>query len=210
MLPLFKKDDPEDPINYRPILLTGALAKYFEIFLRDQILAYLEMNKLLATTHFGYRKKVSSTDTLLYCTEKIRYDHNKKNIVTGAFLDLSKAFGSISHPTLLHKIKLLGFSEQANTILKSYLENRVQKVKFSKYESIWIAIKRGVSQATVLGPLLFNIYVNDMKDDTYVNSYIIQNADDTFIFCSGKTISESKLHLEKSIAKLIPFFRKMS
>ena len=79
MLPLFKKDDPEDPINYRPILLTGALAKDFEIFLRDQILAYLEVNKLLATTHFGYRKKVSSTDTLLYCTEIIRYDHNKKN-----------------------------------------------------------------------------------------------------------------------------------
>ena len=59
----------------------------------------------------------------------------KKNIVTGAFLDLSKVFDSISHPTLLHKTKLLGFSAQANTILKSYLENRVQKVKFSKYES---------------------------------------------------------------------------
>ena len=66
----------------------------------------------------------------------------KKNIVTGAFLDLSKAFDSISHPTLLHKTKLLGFSEQSNAILKSYLENRVQKVKFSKYESNWIALSR--------------------------------------------------------------------
>ena len=60
VLPLFKKDDPEDPINYRPISLTGALAKIFEILLRDQILAYLEKNKLLATTQFGYRKKVST------------------------------------------------------------------------------------------------------------------------------------------------------
>ena len=78
VLPLFKKDDPEDPIIYRPISLTGALAKVFEILLRDQILAYLEKNMLLATTQFGYRKKVSTTDALLYCTEKIRYDLNKK------------------------------------------------------------------------------------------------------------------------------------
>ena len=76
-LPLFNKHDPENPINYRPILLTGALAKIFEVLLRDQILAYLEKNKLLAIIQFGYRKKVSTTDALLYCTEKIRYLNKK-------------------------------------------------------------------------------------------------------------------------------------
>ena len=86
---------------------------------------------------------------------------------------------SISDSTVLHKTKLLGFSEQANTILKSYQENRVQKVKFSKFESNLIALNCGVPQGTVLGPLLFNIYVSGMEDETDVNSNIIQYADDT-------------------------------
>ena len=126
VLPLFKKDDPEDPLNYRPISLTGAFAKIFEILLRDQILAYLEKNKLLATTQFGYRKKCQ-LQMLFYIALKKSDMISIKKHRHRSFLDLSKAFDSISRPTLLHKTNFLGFSAQANTILKSYLENRVQK-----------------------------------------------------------------------------------
>ena len=167
MLPVFKKDDPENPINYRPISLTGALANIFETLLRDQIIANLEKSKLLGYRKFGYRKKCQ-LQMLFYIALKKSDLISIKKIVTGSFLELSKNFDSISHPILLYKTKLLGFSEQANTILNSYLENRVQKVKFSKYESNWIALNRGVPQGTVLGPLLFNKYVSDMKYDTDV------------------------------------------
>ena len=149
---------------------------------------------------------MSTTGALSYCTEKIRYDLNKK---TSDLFCLPKDFDSISHLLFLHKTKLLAFSEQANTIQQSYLDIRVQKVKSSKYESNWIALNCRVPQSTVLGPLLFNIYVKDMKDVTDVNSNLIQYSDDTFIFCSGRTFSERKLHLEKSIVKLILFSKKI-
>ena len=186
MLPLFKKDDPENLINYRPISLTGALAKIFEILLQDQMLAYLEKNKLLATTQFGFRRKCQLHMLFYFALKKWDMISIKKHRYR-SFLDLPKAFDSTAHPFLLHKNKLLSFCAQANTILKSYLENRVQKIKFSKYESKWIALNLGVPQGTVLVPMLFNIQINDMKDDTEVNFNIIQYADYTFIFCCGKT-----------------------
>ena len=90
VLPLFKNDDPEDPINYQPIPRTGALAKIFEIFIRDQILAYLEKNKLLATTQFAYRKKCQ-LQMLFYITlKKIRYDLNKKTSLQELFQTYQK------------------------------------------------------------------------------------------------------------------------
>ena len=125
VLPLFKNDD--NSINYRPVSLTGALAKIFEIYLRDQILAYLEKYKLLATTQFAYRKKCQLQMLFYIALKKSDMISIKKHRYR-SFLDISKAFDSISHPILLHKTKLLGFSEQANTIL-------IKKTVFQKSNS---------------------------------------------------------------------------
>ena len=111
-----KKDGPEDQIHYRPNSLPGALAKIFEILLRDQILANLGRIGCLHQHSLDIEKKFQ-LQMLFYTAMKKSDMISIKNIVTGAFLDLSKAFGSISHPIYLHESKFLGFSEQAKPVL---------------------------------------------------------------------------------------------
>ena len=119
-------------------------------------------NNLLSPKEFGYRKKVSPTDAILQCTEYVRTEMDKKNTVCGAFLDLSKAFDSISHKILIEKLKCLGFDVTSTQLIRSYFRGRTQKVVFSGNESDWILLNRDVPQETVPGPILFNIYVNDL------------------------------------------------
>ena len=108
---------------------------------------------------------MSTTDAILQCTEYVRTEMDKKNTVGGAFLDLSKAFDSISHEILIEKLKCLGFDGTSTQLIRSYLKDRTQKVVFSGNESDWILLNRGVPQGTVLGPILFNIYVNDLHSN---------------------------------------------
>ena len=115
--PLYKKGNTEDPTNYRPISVTGALAKIFEQVIRNQI----------NDKQFGYRKKVSTTDAILQCMEYVRTEMDKKNTVCGAFLDLSRAFDSISHEILIEKLKCLGFDGTSTQLIRSYLKDRTQK-----------------------------------------------------------------------------------
>ena len=125
-------------------------------------------------------------------------------VVTAAFLDLSKAFDSIDHLLLLEKLKHLGFSSSAILFIKSYLSNRHQQVVISEAESDWLEVRQGVPQGTVLGPLLFNLYVIDLPN--FINCSLIQYADDAVVYTFGKNILDCKLPLEKSISSLVDYF----
>ena len=157
VIPIYKKGDNEDPDNYRPISITSSLAKVFEQILREQMNEYLERNNLLGPLQFGFPAKYSTTDALLYATENIRKDLNDNQSTAAAFLDLSKAFDSMSHEILLEKLHYLNFDEKAIKMIKSFLTGRYQTVKLSTCSSDWIQLYQGVPQGTVLGPLHITI-----------------------------------------------------
>ena len=126
--------------------------------------------------------------------------------VAAAFLDLSKAFDSISHKILLKKLKNLNFDEKALTMMESYLTQRHQKVTLPTCDSEWIQLYQGVPQGTVLGPLLFNIYVNDMQQTVTENCSLIQYADDTMIFSSHSDAMQAVEKLNTNVKNLMEFF----
>ena len=206
VIPLFKKGDPQDPTNYRPISITGALAKVFEQALANQITEHCERFNIFSNTQYGYKKKHSTIDALLYCTEYIRKEIDEKRSVYGAFLDLSKAFDSISHQLILNKLLNYGFNNLSVQLLKSYLCCRSQQVVLNNIKSDIIELKQGVPQGTVLGPLLFNLYVNDLALAVDNNVKIVQYADDTFIFSSNENTDMGIHHLENNISKLLKYF----
>ena len=207
VIPIFKKDDPEDPANYRPISLTPCLSKVIERLLADQINEYLFEYKILTNKQFGFRAGYSTTDALLYTSEIIRRKLDENIPTAAAFLDLSKAFDSLSHEILYMKMRSIGFKESAVALLASFLTNRSQRVKLNGVFSDEYKTTQGVPQGTVLGPLLFIIYVNDMCKAVSDNYNLIQYADDTTLLCSKQTTEMSIRELETNFHSIIQYFR---
>ena len=162
IIPVNKNGDTEDPSNYRQISRTSALSKCFEKIIKDQLDEFLEKNHLLSAIQFGFRRGFSTTDAFLYATAKIRLILDNEKMVASALLDLSEALDSISHNLLLAKLKSFNLDMSAINLIESYLINRSQKVVLQNVSVDWIGLYQGVPQGTIIGPLLFNIYVNSM------------------------------------------------
>ena len=128
----------------------------------SQIISFLEREPLLFISHFGYRIQISTNDAILKSTERITLELNKKKNVTGAFLDLSKAFDSINHKILLRRLEKIGFYKNATNLKENSLSEKTQRVVRNGIESDWINVKKGVPQGTILGLLLIKFYVNDL------------------------------------------------
>ena len=196
-------------IDYRsrlPISITGSMAKIFEKMLLTQVNCYLYDNKLQSPIQFGYRKGYSTQDALLYSTETWRgsLDAKKKSHV--AFLDLSKAFDSLNHTILEQKLSNMGFGSQSRHILMSFASERMQRVKINDTYSDWLQLNRGVPQGTVLGPLLFSLYINDICQILPPGCKIVQYADDTCLFVACETDAEAERLLSDAIRSVLRYF----
>ena len=184
VLPLFKSGEKFVVGNYRPISLLPLFSKILERIMHSRLYKYFESNKFLYGKQFGFRKNNSVDYGLMEVVNDISQSMSKKQLTLGVFIDLSKAFDTVNHEILLQKLKKYGVVGVELAWLKCYLTNRHQFVKIDNEESSFLKVKCGVPQGSILGPLLFLIYVNDMHFSV-PKLNVVMFADDTNLFVSG-------------------------
>jgi len=206
IVPIFKNGDKKIVSNYRPISVLSSFSKIFEKIMYVRLENYLQTNSILHQSQYGFRKKMSTSMALLSLTEEISRSMDNKNFTIGVFIDLAKAFDTVNHKILLEKLKHYGLRGTTNDWFKSYLENRKQFVVINKTSSNCSTIACGVPQGSILGPLLFILYINDLNTVSDVLRTIMF-ADDTNLFLTGKNLDEIKIQFNEKLKTISLWFQ---
>ena len=196
---VFKKGDRTDPSNYRPVSLLPMISKILERCIYDRIIPLIAPK--LTAMQFGFLKGKSTVGQMLQVFSKITEILDNKDPTDMVYLDLSKAFDSVPHKALLHKLHLFGVGGQLLKWLESYLSNRLQRVVINGGTSDWLPVTSGVPQGSILGPLLFLIYINDLPDELSVDTRCAIFADDTKIYRAIKG-PQDIAELQKDIQRI--------
>ena len=212
VVPIFKKGNRSDVNNYRPISLLPILSKCLEKIMHNRLTSYLVKNDIINHSQFGFTRNKSTTDAIIDFMHKFTH-HTKNNLVLAIFCDLSKAFDCVNHAILLNKLHYIGIRGLPHKWFQSYLSNRKQFTTIAEtvpsksgHNSFLIThasnlepLTRGVPQGSILGPLLFNIYINELPhSNPSIDNYILY-ADDTSIILSANDQASLELKLNSAL-----------
>ena len=177
---LHKKGQKNLCSNYRPVSLTSVICKQMESFIRDQIMSHMRSNSLLSPYQFGFINKRSTTLQLLRVLDRWTQELDQGNEIESLYLDFQKAFDSVPHRRLISKLKNLGITSKTLNWTEDFLKDRYQQVSVNGVKSEKILVKSGIPQGSILGPVLFVVYINDLPES--VNSEVMLFADDAKLF----------------------------
>ena len=204
-IPIYKAGDNTSCDNYRPISILSAISKVLEKIVANSLVNHLEQNNLLYENQYGFLKNRSTVHNILQLTNKIAKELNEKKFVVGVFLDLRKAFDVVGHDILLNKLNKLGIKDKPLEWFTSYLSDRQQYVEINGHQSANRLIDISVIQGSILGPILFLCFINDLYLSTELLTLLF--ADDTAVLDSDKDLPTLIDRINTEIQKLANWFR---
>jgi len=206
IIPVYKSGNSAEMNNYRPISLLSSFSKILEKIVAIRLTDFLDENKLLSPNQYGFRKKHSTVHAMTNLLNYVSGALNEKKIAVLIFCDLRKAFDTCNFDILLKKLFDLGIRDTELKWFENYLKNRQQFVYLNGVASSLLEILNGVPQGSILGPLLFLIYINDSCE--YSNLMSILFADDTALGASGENLQQLNHYVNVEFHKICSYFRK--
>ena len=199
VVPVHKKGDKQVVDNYRPVSLLPIFGKILERLIFNSLFEFLHENNLLNENQSGFRPSDSCEYQLLSIVHDIyaSFDCNPRRNFRGVFLDISTAFNRVWHEGLIYKIKSIGVTGPPLELIQSFLSHRFQRVVLNGQSSTWLPVTAGVPQGSILGPLLFLIYINDLSNNLSSTAKLF--ADDTSLFSVVNDVNLSEFHLNSDL-----------
>ena len=206
VIALFKSGNRNTFTNYRPVSILPVLSKIFEKLFYKRLVNYINSNTILNERQYGFREKSATAFALIDLMDDLTNAIDNREYTVGVFIDLKKAFDTLDHDILLRKLDHYGVRGLPLQWLRSYLQNRSQFVSYNSNDSSYLPIRCGVPQGSILGPLLFIIYINDLCNVSDVLKFFLF-ADDTNIFYSDKSVERVESIINENLKLLAKWFQ---